>query len=234
MWDQVELALRESLTRVITKLAVLLPGVVALVLVIVAFTSFAALLSLGVRRLLTAMKFDHRATSWSALTLSEWSPGQSPTALIAKVVFWTTVLIGFLLGFMVFDASNSGAGIAQWFIPFFAHIVGAIVMLVAGNIIARFLSRSVLIGAVNMKLHYARLLASGVKWLVLVLAAAMALDHLFMGGAIIELAFGILFGGIVLTLSLAIGLGSKDVVSRSLERERTVPYDESQEQLHHL
>ena len=34
----------------------------------------------------------------------------------------------------------------------------------------------------------------------------------------VELAFGILFGGIVLTLSLAIGLGSRDLVTRSLER----------------
>ena len=31
------------------------------------------------------------------------------------------------------------------------------------------------------------------------------------------MAFGILFGGIVLTLSLAVGLGSRDIVSRSLE-----------------
>jgi hypothetical protein len=63
----------------------------------------------------------------------------------------------------------------------------------------------------------------GVKWLVLVLTAAMVLDHLEVGGAVVELAFGILFGGIVLTLSLAIGLGSRDLVSRSLEShvERT-------------
>ena len=46
----------------------------------------------------------------------------------------------------------------------------------------------------------------------------MILDHLGIGGTIIELAFGILFGGIVLTLSLAVGLGSRDIVSRSLER----------------
>ena len=46
----------------------------------------------------------------------------------------------------------------------------------------------------------------------------MVLDHLQIGGAIVELAFGILFGGIVLTLSLAIGLGSRDLVTRSLER----------------
>jgi hypothetical protein len=46
----------------------------------------------------------------------------------------------------------------------------------------------------------------------------MVLDHLQIGGAVVELAFGILFGGIVLTLSLAVGLGSRDIVSRSLER----------------
>jgi hypothetical protein len=85
-------------------------------------------------------------------------------------------------------------------------------------VIARFLSRSVLIGAVNMNVQYARLLSLGVKWLVLVLTAAMVLDHLGIGGNIVELAFGILFGGIVLTLSLAVGLGSREIVSRSLER----------------
>src|SRR6201992_4491178 len=83
---------------------------------------------------------------------------------------------------------------------------------------ARFLSRSVLISAINAQLQYARILSLGVKWLVLVLTAAMVLDHLQVGGNIVELAFGILFGGIVLTLALAVGLGSRELVSRSLER----------------
>jgi hypothetical protein len=62
-------------------------------------------------------------------------------------------------------------------------------------------------------------LSQGVKWLVLVLTAAMVLDHLNIGGRIVEIAFGILFGGIVLTLSLSIGLGSRDIVIRTLEQE---------------
>ena len=70
----------------------------------------------------------------------------------------------------------------------------------------------------NAQLQYARFLSLGVKWLVLVLTAAMALDHLRIAGGIVDLAFGILFGGIVLTLSLAIGLGSRDLVSRSIEK----------------
>jgi len=51
----------------------------------------------------------------------------------------------------------------------------------------------------------------------------MVLDHLQLGGNIVALAFGILFGGIVLTLSLAVGLGSRDLVSRSLESHAEPP-----------
>jgi len=102
--------------------------------------------------------------------------------------------------------------------PYLAHSIGAIVLLLAGNLVARFLSRSVLISAVNAKLQYARFLSLGVKWLVLVLTGAMVLDHLQIGGTVVDLAFGILFGGIVLTLALAIGLGSRDLVSRSIEK----------------
>jgi hypothetical protein len=102
-------------------------------------------------------------------------------------------------------------------LPYLTHAVGAVFLLIAGNLIARYLARTVLIGAVNAQLQYARFLSLGVKWLVLVLTAAMVLDHLQIGGNVVELAFGILFGGIVLTLALAVGLGSRDLVSRSLE-----------------
>jgi hypothetical protein len=56
----------------------------------------------------------------------------------------------------------------------------------------------------------------------------MVLDHLQIGGTIVDLAFGILFGGIVLTLSLAVGLGSREIVSRSLEKNAldTFPPDD--------
>jgi hypothetical protein len=54
-----------------------------------------------------------------------------------------------------------------------------------------------------------------------VLAVTIAIERLGIGGGIIRLAFGILFGGIVLALALAVGLGSKELVTRSLERETT-------------
>ena len=104
-----------------------------------------------------------------------------------------------------------------------------------GGIIARYLARSVLIGAVNMNLQYARLLSVGVRWLVIVLALAMALEHLRVAPRVVELAFGILFGGIVLALALAVGLGSKDLVSKSLSGDAKKPTTEViEDPLHHL
>jgi hypothetical protein len=69
-----------------------------------------------------------------------------------------------------------------------------------------------------------------VKWLVIVLTVAMALEHLRIAPGIVKLAFGILFGGIVFAMALAVGLGSKDLVVKSLERDTTKPPTESLEE----
>jgi hypothetical protein len=219
MGQQIEFALRDSMHRVLVKLASFLPGLLALLVAVAVLTAFGVLLAYLVRRILTAAKFDERFARSQRADVTDWSPGHSPTALIARIAFWICVVLGFMIGISAFDASYSGnSQIAPILIPYITHAVGAILILLAGTIIARFLSRSILIGAVNLQMQYARFLSIGVKWLVLVLTAAMVLDHLQIGGVVVELAFGILFGGIVLTLALAIGLGSRDLVSRSLEK----------------
>jgi hypothetical protein len=222
MWQQVELALSQSAHRVLVKLAIFLPALVALLLAVIVLTAIGAGLAALLRRFLTAAKFDERLAHNFIAPISDWSPAHSPTALIARVVFWGCVLIGCFIGISAADAAYPGdSQISSYIIPYITHSVGAVLLLIAGSVIARFLERSVLIGAVNAKLQYARFLSLGIKWLVLVLTAAMVLDHLQIGGAVVELAFGILFGGIVLTLALAVGLGSRDIVSRSLERSAT-------------
>jgi hypothetical protein len=67
-----------------------------------------------------------------------------------------------------------------------------------------------------------------------VLTTAMILDHLSIAGSIVDLAFGILFGGIVLALALAVGLGSRDLVSRSLEQSARAPETRPDKKLHHF
>jgi hypothetical protein len=219
MGQQVSLALRESMHRALVKLASFLPGLLALLVAVVVLIIVGALLAWAIRRVLTALRFDERFARDQAANVADWSPRHSPTVLVARTVFWACVLTGLLIGVSAFDASLSASSqVSYLIIPYVTHWAGAILILLVGTVIARFLARSVLISAVNLQLQYARFLSLGVKWLVVVLAAAMALDHIEIGGTIVDLAFGILFGGIVLTLSLAVGLGSRDLVSRSLER----------------
>ena len=215
IWHHMSEALHQSLYRVLTLLIAVLPGILAFFVALLLFGAAGMLISWILRRCLTWAKFDARVMRRSG---TDWAPSSSPTELAARVSFWTCVLLGLIIGVSAFDASYaSGTALPISLLPYLTHAVGAALLLIAGVLMARFLARSVLISAVNAQLQYARILSLGVKWLVLVLTAAMVLDHLQVGGDIVELAFGILFGGIVLTLALAVGLGSRDLVSRSLE-----------------
>ena len=218
MGQQIALALRESMHRVLVKLVSFLPGLLALLVAVVVLTAIGALLALILRRILIAAKFDERFARTQTANVADWSPNHSPTALVARTAFWACFVLGCIIGISAFDASYAGnSQVSAILIPYLTHSVGAVLILIAGTLIARFLARSVLIGAVNLQMQYARFLSLGIKWLVLVLTGAMVLEHLQIGGNIVGLAFGILFGGIVLTLALAVGLGSRDLVSRSLE-----------------
>jgi len=209
-------ALHQSIYRVVSLLIAVLPGLLAFFVALVFFSLIGMGISAILRRLLNAARFDDRLARNRGDV--DWTPATAPTALIARASFWACVLVGLIIGVSAFDASYAASTpLPISFLPYLTHAVGAILLLIAGTLIARFLARSVLISAVNAQLQYARILSLGVKWLVLVLTAAMVLDHLEIGGNIVELAFGILFGGIVLTLALAVGLGSRDLVSRSLE-----------------
>ena len=218
MWQQVKQALADSTAHFLSRLASLLPGLVALVLALLVSIILAWILAMIVKRVLTSLHFDERLGQWGFASLAEWSPRNSPTILISRSLAGLVIVGGFLIGVAAFDFEWSYLFAASIFV-YVPNVLAAFVVLLVGNIIARFLARSVLIGAVNLNLQYARFLSIGVKWLVIVLAVAMALEHLRIAPGIVQLAFGILFGGIVLSLALAVGLGSKEFVTKSLERD---------------
>jgi hypothetical protein len=229
MWEQAKDALDQSTTRFLTGLASLLPGIVAVIVALLISSVLAWILAIVVRRILSGMQFDERVARGSFFSMAEWSPNKSPTLLVSRAVAWLAILTGLLIGIAAFDAELTSIFVRTVF-AYIPNVLGALFVLLVGNIVARFLARSVLIRAVNMNFQYAPLLSEGVKWLVIVLAVAMALEHLRIAPGIVELAFGILFGGIVLALALAVGLGSKQLVVKSLERDAATPPGESIEE----
>jgi hypothetical protein len=165
-----------------------------------------------------------RLASQPALHRAIQSSGAAAQApiMIGGFVFWV-VFVFFVaaaletLGLPVVTASLSRVA---YYLP---NVLAALLILVLGVILSRFVARSALIAAVNYGFPFASLLSGGVRWLLLLVAWAMAFEHLGIGRGILTLAFGILFGGIVLALALAVGLGSKELVGRSLERHVREP-----------
>jgi Conserved TM helix len=234
MSSEVDEVLKQTISRITNALANFLPGLLALLVIIPLAIMIAFILRVVVRRSLERVRFDNRLDQWGFSAMAEFSPAGSPSQLIARIVFLAILGVGILIGLSALDSSLPSMLIVQLF-DYLPNAAAAIVIMFVGVIVARFVARSVLIGAVNMQLQSARLLSVGVKWLVLVLTLAMALDHLRIGGLVVQLSFAILFGGIVLALALAVGLGSKEMVRRSWERqEDRIEHKAEEEQFHHL
>jgi hypothetical protein len=241
MWEQTKNIFLGALDRLTLTLARLIPGLLAMLLILLIAVLLAILLRIAVRRLCARVELDRRLREWGMAHPA--STGRTaPSVLIVRVVTWTVVLLGFLAGLNVFETTST---LALRLLEYLPNVLTGLAILAIGFAGSRAVERSILIGAVNMGLQSARLLGLGVRWLVVILAVAMALERFGLGGTILVVFFAILFGGIVLALSLAVGLGSRDAVARSLDRrtgpaqEDPLPDDEAKqpktvEEIHHL
>ncbi|MGH9175498.1 MAG: hypothetical protein ACRD1H_14125 [Vicinamibacterales bacterium] len=233
MLEQVEQALRRSATRILTGLVELLPGVLALLIAVLLAAFLGWLLALLLRRVLRGIDFDQRLAEWGWSDLPPWWAGRSPTKLLVAVTRWAVIVLGFVIGLAAFDPTLTSSVVTRLF-GSVIDLLAAAILLIAGTIFARFLSRGVLISLVNLNIEHARLVSLGVRWLLLVFSAAMALNQLGIGGRIVDLAFGILFGGIVLALSLAVGLKRKDLAAWSGGQPPVTPPHVADDPLRHV
>jgi Flp pilus assembly protein TadB len=160
MWEQVEQSLHSSMGRVMNKIATLLPGVLAFIVAFLFFLLIGWLLAMLVRWILTALRFDERMKG-GASALAEWSPRATPSLLVARVVFWCFVIAGVVVGVSAFEAGTSENVVSGWILGYVPRVIGAAILLLAGNVLARFVSRSVLITGVNLNLSYAAFYSAG-------------------------------------------------------------------------
>jgi hypothetical protein len=222
MWEQVQDMLRRTAQRSTDNLVEFLPGLLALIVISLLAVVIALVARWLVLRALRGMDFDRRAELLGLGAVADWSAVGPPSVMASRAVMWLILLAGLLAGLSALDAALPEQ-FARAIFAYLPSVLAALAILTLGAVLARFLARSVLIGAVNLHLPSARAMSVGVKWLVLVLAWTMALEHLGLGRSTLMLAFAIFFGGVVLALALAVGLGAKDLVRAALERRAHPP-----------
>ena len=201
-------------------LRVLMPSVLAMLTLV---TLGAALGWIGgalVARLARAGDLDRRSREWGLTQgLARAGVYTAPAQLLRLVVFWGVFVVFATMGIdalAIRGASGSG-GMLMYLLP---HALSALLILVVGWLAANFLGQATLIAAVNAGLPEARLLARAARWLVLLFTFATALTEIGIGRDMVLVAFGVLFGGLVLALALAFGLGGRHLARHILERGR--------------
>lgn len=217
MWAQIDGILRQAAAQISDQFAKFLPGLLVALLLLLATILVAVLVRTLLLRALRGLEFDQWAERAGVATIIGWLAA-SPSQSLTRLAYWSVLILGVLVSLTALDASMPSR-LALTVFEYFPNVLAALVILVLGSIAAQFLARSTLIGAVNMRLQSARLLSLIVKWLVLLVTVAMALDHLGIGRNVLLLAFGIVFGGIALAAALAVGLGARDAVRDAIARQ---------------
>jgi hypothetical protein len=202
------------------RLAMVLPGVLAMLTVALVGLAVAWVVSRLVRRIAQAMTFDRRAESWGlAPALSRAGVRRSPSQVVAAIVFWSIFVLFLTVAIDALAIPGTGR-VTDFVFAWVPRALGAALILLVGWLMANFLSEGVLIAAVNARLPDARLLARAIRWAVLLFAFATALTHLGIGKEMVLVGFGITFGGLILALALAFGLGGRTLARQILERYR--------------
>jgi hypothetical protein len=219
----------EPLRNFWERLQLFLPHLLFSLLVVLVGVALALLLGAVVSRGLRLLKFDRLATRMGVSEALERVGGfRSPSYVAGQFVFWFVVVFALLGGLYELDTVYSRDLVGQFF-GYVPRLVVAGFILLLGAIISRFLARATLLAAVNAGMRGARLAAGMVRFLVMALAAVVALEHLGIGRATVLLAFGVVFGGVVLALAIAFGLGGRDLARDVLEGQLRKPHEHGTE-----
>jgi len=134
-------------------------------------------------------------------------------ARFAQALIWLFTVL------FALNAADTPASVdlVRRFVDYIPNLIAAGLVLLLGIVISRMVSRSALLAAVNAQWPAARLIAGGVRVLVMTLAIVIALEQLHIGSLPLLVAFAIVFAGIVFALAIAFGLGARDMARQWLE-----------------
>lgn len=190
------------------------PNLLAMLIIFIAGFLFSWLIKLLFLRVFRFINFD----SWcdkAGLTalIRKGDVWSKPSDVFGGIIYWFLIIFFLMTGLSALRLQTIDNLTAQFFL-YIPRAFSALVILIAGYIFAGFISRGVLITAVNSGYHYAKILAEAVRLLLIVLILAMALEQLRIAPGIVIAAFSIVFGGIILALSIAFGIGGIDAAKR--------------------
>ncbi|KAF0201358.1 MAG: hypothetical protein FD173_2149 [Gallionellaceae bacterium] len=224
----------DPLNALFFKFKVFMPNLLAMLVILTIGILLALIIKRILVKFLAAINFD----SWSdrkgfTKLMRKGDLWSKPTAILGAIVFWMLIIITLMSGLNALQITAIDQLVNQFF-SYIPRIFSAAMILIIGHLLSGFISRAVLITAANSGFHYAKLLAEAVHTLLIVLILAMIMEQLQIAPVIVLAAFSIIFGGIVIALAIAFGVGGIDAAKRIIEQEAISKREEVNDEIEPL
>lgn len=215
LWGE---AMMEAFRDMMKRLVLFLPKLLALASFILLGVLVGLIIKVILQRLLRAARVDVLSERWGLQAALGRAGVKHPLShVVARVAFWTVFVVFTFMGVDALDlpATASLLGNLLGYLP---SVVAACLLILVGVLLANFFGEATLIATVNAQIQEARLIATLVRWGVLLFTAATVLTQLGIAKEIVIAAFSIIFGGVVLALAIAVGLGARNLARDIMER----------------
>ena len=215
MWQE---AMIEGFRETMKRIGLFLPKLTALLTFLVLGLAIGWLVKVLLLRTLKTFRFDQLCERLGVTpALGKAGMKQPVSHMIGRLCFWIVFLLFTFMGIDALDLPAT-ANLINVILGFLPQVLAAILVALIGALLANFGGEATLIAAVNAQIEEAQLIANLIRWGVLLFTAAMVLTQLGIAKEIVVAAFSITFGGIVLALAIALGLGGRTIAKEALER----------------
>ena len=215
MWQE---AMVEAFREMMRRGVLFLPRLMAMVTFLLLGLAMGWLMKHVLVRIFSAVRFEALCERMGLPSaLAKAGVKQPISHLIGRLSFWIVFLFFAFMGVDALDLPAT-ANLMSAILGFLPDVVAAILVALFGILLANFTGEAVLIAAVNAQVQGARLIANMVRWGVVIFTGAMVLTQLGIAKEIVVAGFSIIFGGIVLAMAIALGLGGRTIAKEALER----------------
>jgi hypothetical protein len=171
----------------------------------------------GVKRVLELMQFDQFAQkSGLEAFMNSGSFNVTLSGIISQVIYWLVILLFVITGANALELT-AVALLLQQLAGYLPHIIVAILVIVFGTLLARFINRLVFAWLHSIKFEHALAVSTSAEYGIQILAIFIALEQLGIGMQLIHSLFVIIFGAVFLALAIAFGLGGKEWAARFID-----------------
>lgn len=216
MQDQLDIFVA-SLNQFWMQLASFTPKLLAVIVILFLGWFIAKLVRSGVKRMLRLMNFDNFAQkSGLEAFMSHGNIHLSLSDIVSQVMYWLVITLFVITGANALGL-NEVAVLLHQLANYLPHIIVAIVVVIFGTLLARFINRLVFAWLHSIKFSQALAVSTSAEYGIQILAIFVALEQLGIGTQILNSLFVIVFGAVFLALAIAFGLGGKDWAAKIIE-----------------